>query len=113
MTDFVYLYRRPSQGTESPQQMQERMQRWRAWFTDLEKNGNLPNYGQPLDNNGGGVVKDAKGRCSDGPYAETKDIVVGYSVVAANDLEHAMKLAQGCPIFEQGGMVEVRPILKM
>jgi hypothetical protein len=32
MSEFVYLYRRQSIPTGSPQQMQERMQRWRAWF---------------------------------------------------------------------------------
>jgi hypothetical protein len=93
--------------------MQETMQRWQAWFKDLETKGHLANYGQPLDTTGGSVVKDKKGSFSDGPYAETKDIVVGYSLIEATDLPQAMKLATACPIFDQGGMVEVRPIMKM
>ena len=97
----------------SPQEMQERLQRWRAWFSDLEKKGHLAALGQPLANTGGSVVKDKKGGFSDGPYAETKDIVVGYSLIAAEDLEQARFLATGCPIFEQGGLVEVRPVMKM
>jgi hypothetical protein len=58
-------------------------------------------------------VKDAKASFSDGPYAETKDIVVGYSVVTADSLEHAIALTKGHPIFDQGGMIEVRPVMKM
>jgi hypothetical protein len=113
MDQFVYLYRRTATPPASPQQMQDVLQRWQAWFKDLEKGGHLANLGQPLATSGGGVVKDKKGSFSDGPYAETKDIVVGYSLIAANDLGQAMKLAAGCPIFEQGGCVEVRPIMKM
>lgn len=71
MSEFVYVYRRPPMPPLSPQQMQERMQRWRAWFNDLEQHGHIVNLGQPLANTGGCVVRDSKGRMSDGPYAET------------------------------------------
>jgi len=49
----------------------------------------------------------------DGPYAESKDIVLGYSVVQAKDLAEARTLAGGCPVLGYGGMVEVRPIRQM
>jgi len=49
---------------------------------------------------------------TDGPYAETKDIVIGFSVIEAKDFEQAVKLAAECPLVEIGGLVEVRPILK-
>jgi hypothetical protein len=114
MSEFVYLYRRSATPpSESPQQMQERMQRWQAWFKDLEKNGHLANYGQPLEDKGGGVLRDKKGSFSDGPYAETKDIVVGFSIVTAKDLDQARALATACPVLEQGGVVEIRPVMKM
>jgi len=93
--------------------MQERMQRWQVWFKDLEKKGHLVNLGQPLEMKGGAVVKNAKGSFSDGPYAETKDIVGGYSLVKAKDLEEAIALTKGHPIFEMGGMIEVRPVMKL
>ena len=46
----------------------------------------------------------------DGPYAETKDIVNGFTLIEARDLPHAVELSKGCPILETGGSVEVRPI---
>ena len=45
---------------------------------------------------------------TDGPYAE-KDVVGGYTIVEAKDIAHAIELSMGCPIFECGGLVEVRP----
>ena len=113
MNEFVYLYRRPAAPPGSPQKMQAMLERWREWFDHLERSGHLAVYGQPLDTSGGGVATDAKGSMSDGPYAETKDIVVGYSVVRARDLREAIALTNGHPIFDQGGMIEVRPVLKM
>jgi hypothetical protein len=59
------------------------------------------------------VARDKSGTVSDGPYAETKDIVIGFSIIEAKDLDHALALARTCPVFDQGGMVEVRPILRM
>jgi hypothetical protein len=113
MSEFVYLYRRPPMAPESPQQMQERMQRWSAWFKDVEKRGHLASLGHPLAPSGGGVVRDKSGSVSDGPYAETKDIVMGFSVIEAKDFAEAVTLSKGHPIFDVGGLIEVRPILKM
>jgi hypothetical protein len=50
---------------------------------------------------------------TDGPFAEAKDVVGGYTLVEARDLEHAVELSKGCPIFEREGAVEVRPVMKI
>ena len=52
-----------------------------------------------------------KGDITDGPYAETKDIVIGFSVIDARDLEEAVTLARACPLVEAGCLIEVRPVL--
>jgi hypothetical protein len=93
--------------------MQDRMQRWMTWFKDLEKNGHITSKGQPLGNAGGGVVKDSKGNVSDGPYAETKDIVIGFTLIEAKDFDQAVKLTAGWPGFAEGGLIEIRPVQKM
>jgi hypothetical protein len=116
MRDFMFLYRIPTptanQPAESPQQMQERMQRWTAWFKDLESRGVLKNIGAALESTGA-LVKDKKPAITDGPFAEAKDIIGGYSVVSAENLAHANELAIDCPVFKMGGFVEVRPIRQM
>lgn len=73
--------------------------------------GNLKSPGHPLEATGKLVSGKSKS-VTDGPYAE-KDTVLGYSLVEAKDLGHAAELSMGCPIFETGGHVEIRPLLKL
>ena len=89
------------------------MQKYQTWFNDMEARGHLAQYGQPLEPKVGRVVKDKAGSFSDGPYAETKDILMGYSVITATDLDEAVALTKGNPIFDEGGVIEIRPILKL
>ena len=115
MSEFLYLYRLSPDSLremDSPQKMEERLKKWTAWFKDLEAENHIKNPGHPLATSGA-VVKDKRGTVTDGPYAESKDIVGGYTLVEARDLAQATELAAGCPILEGGGLVEVRPIRQM
>ena len=49
---------------------------------------------------------------TDGPFAETKEVLGGFNVVEAESLEEALRLAAGFPWIEVGS-VEVRPILSV
>jgi len=111
MDEFLFLYRggdRP--GT--PERMQRQMQKWVAWLKELSDKGHIKDPGHPLDH-AGKVVKGNPKTVTDGPYAEAKDLVGGYTLVQAKDLGQASELSFGCPIFDIGGLVEVRPIMKM
>jgi len=59
------------------------------------------------------LVVGKKKSVNDGPYVEAKDIIGGYIVVEAKDLDEAVEISKGCPILEVGGSVEVRPIEKL
>jgi hypothetical protein len=111
MTDFVFLYR-GGKRPESPAQGQQVMQKWMDWLKDLKAKGHIKDPGHPLEPTGK-VVKSRTGAITDGPYAESKDLVGGYSLVLADDLAQAVEISKGCPIFDAGGLVEVRPIMKM
>jgi hypothetical protein len=110
MSEFTYLYR-GRETSASPEQMQKTMQKWMAWFKELSAEGHLKDPGHPLEQTGT-VVKGKQKAVIDGPYAEAKDVVGGYTVVEAKDLAHATELSKGCPILDVGGSVEVRPIQK-
>ncbi len=115
MSEFLYLYRLSPDSLremDSPQKMQVRLEKWTIWFKDLEAKNHIKNPGHPLAISGA-VVKDKRGTVTDGPYAESKDIIGGYSLIEARDLAQATQLASGCPILEHGGFVEVRPIRQM
>ncbi len=47
---------------------------------------------------------------TDGPYLETKEVIVGFYVIEAPDLETAVLTARANPIVQHGGGVEVRPV---
>ena|SRR5579871_519228 len=111
MSEFVFLYRGGESG-RSPERMQQMMQKWMTWLKDLADNGHLKDKGVPLER-AGKVVQGKQKAVIDGPFAEAKDIVGGFSIVQAPDLDHAVELSKGCPIFEVEGAVEVRPITKM
>ncbi len=96
----------------SPDQMQKTMEKWIAWMKELGANGHLKDRGNPLERSGK-VVKGHEKSVTDGPYAESKDVVGGYTLIEARDLDQAVELSKGCPIFEFGGSVEVRPVMKM
>ncbi len=111
MSEFTYLYRGAS-PSGSPEEMQQTMQKWVAWMKELGDKGHIKDPGHPLERTGK-LVKGKQKTITDGPYAETKDIVGGYTLIEAKDLDQAVELSLGCPIFERGGLVEVRPVLKM
>jgi hypothetical protein len=113
MNEFVFLFRvaeeaqREAMGT--PARAQKSMEAWMEWVRELEAKGLLKNPGQPLDRTGK-VVRGADA-VTDGPFVESKDIVAGFMVVRARDLEHAVELAGGCPMLPVGS-VEVRPVME-
>ena len=112
MSEFVYLYRGGDRPTgQSPEQAQQQMQKWMGWLKGLADRGHVKDMGHPLEK--GGKVVRAKKAISDGPFAEAKDLIGGYTIVTAGDIDQAVDLTTGCPIFEAGGAVEVRPVQKM
>ena len=108
MSEFTYLFR-GRQTSVSAEQRQKQMEKWVVWFKELNDRGVLKNPGHPLDFTGK-VVNGNQKIVKDGPYAEAKDLVGGFIVVEAENIDHAAELAKGCPILEVGGSVEVRPV---
>src|SRR5207249_6083827 len=46
---------------------------------------------------------------TDGPFAETKEVLGGYFLADCNDLDQAIELAQRIPLVDKGS-VEIRPL---
>jgi hypothetical protein len=111
MSEFLYVYRGGHREKQSAEAMQQIMQKWMTWMQGLAEKGHLKDRGHPLEPEGKLVSSGGK-NITDGPYAE-KDLVGGYSLIEAKDLAQAAELSKGCPILERGGLVEVRPIMRM
>jgi len=57
-------------------------------------------------------VRDGKRTTTDGPFAETKEVLGGYYYVDVKDLDRAIELAGKIP-GARTGTIEVRPILEL
>ena len=113
MNQYLYLFRGGDEGyaQQSPEEMQAHMAKWGEWMVKISQSDE-PVPGLPLKNEGK-VVTDWGKVVTDGPYPEGKEIVGGYVLVDAKDLDHAVELSKDCPIFELGGKVEVREAASM
>jgi hypothetical protein len=116
MSDFVYLFRSTPEAQAramgTPADAQQSLKKWLSWVAELQSKGQLKDPGRPLDR-GGSVVSGATKLVTDGPYAESKDVVLGFMIVQARDLPEAVEISKGCPIVEGGGSVEIRPVIPM
>lgn len=108
MSAFVFIYHGPA-PKGSPEQLQQSMQKWNAWMNDLVEKGHIIDQGHPLERTGK-IVKGSQKMVTDGPFAESKDAIGGYSLIEAKDLAQAVELSKNCPILLREGAVEVRPV---
>jgi hypothetical protein len=112
MTKFLYLFRSNPEllKAASPEEMERLMKAWMKWTDELREAGHLQQLGERLKPTGK-LVRGKNKAVTDGPFAEAKDTIGGYLLVEANDLDQAVELSKGCPIFELDGYVEVRPVV--
>ena len=108
MTDYLLLIRGCSATTQSPEQLQKHLQKCRTWIENLTRDG-IFKGGQPLDD-AGKSIRGKKAVVTDGPYAESKDLVSGYIIIQATSLSKATEIAKGSPMLEYDGSVEVREL---
>ncbi len=56
------------------------------------------------------LVRDGSMSTTDGPFMETKELLGGFNIIEARDLNEAVMLAAKMP-FAQLGHIEVRPVV--
>lgn len=93
----------------SADQLQRQIERYMRWIEKLRSEGQFV-AGEPLAETGKVLSGKNGSTVTDGPFAESKEEVGGYFIIRARDLDSAVELSKGCPIFANNGTVEVRPI---
>jgi hypothetical protein len=107
---FMLIFRggAVSRSDMSPSELQAHVAKWYEWSDALTRQGRN-NAGTPLENPGA-TVRGRDRVVTDGPYAESKDLVTGSMIIEAASLEDAIEAARSCPTYEFDGSVEVRPV---
>ena len=112
MKEFMLLIRNEadSKSSFSPETHQQFLNACMIYIDGLMKNGNLKSA-QPLIREGK-MVSGSPGAFKDGPYNETKEVIVGYYHILAKDFDEAIAIAKGNPEFAytKTARIEVRPI---
>ncbi|HLN95707.1 MAG TPA: YciI family protein [Flavobacterium sp.] len=114
MERFMFLFRGGNTHVHTAKDSEEvkaYIQSWMTWMQDLGEKGILAG-GEPLQTTG----KQVNGKdkvVTDGPFVEAQEMVGGYLVINARDIDEAVAIAKGCPIFNEDGKVEVRPLQKL
>jgi hypothetical protein len=98
MAKFVFIYTGDSRA-DTEEEQQEQMAAWGAWFEQL--GGAVTDMGAPF---GGSKTVGGNGAAT---------AATGYTIVTAGSLDDAAGMAQGCPILQNGGAVEVYEAMEM
>jgi hypothetical protein len=104
--------RDPSQAT--PEQLAASMEEWTEYTADLLRRG-VMEAGEALEGvETATTVKLRSGETltTDGPFAETAEVLGGYYVLKVKDLDEAIEIAAACP-GARDGSIELRPIAEL
>lgn len=111
MKDFMMIFMGPDYQDLglSPDQMQERMGKWFSWHEKMSAQG-IVKHGDALHATG----KHLNGKnklVSDGPFVEGKELIGGYYVISAENMDAAVEVAKDFPDFDLEGTVEIREVM--
>ena len=104
--EYLVLSRGQWDAAASQQEVQAAIDAFYIWY-DQSVAAGLMKPGHRLAREGKVVSKRS---VTDGPFAETKEVVGGYWFIVAQSLEEAVALAAQNPCLAYGLSVEVRPV---
>lgn len=107
---FLLLFRHTDWDKNMPlEEAGSLMNRINEWFEKLAGEG-LVLGGHPLHSSGVSVSGKGGATVTDGPFTESKEVIGGYVILAAPDLDTAVQIAKSNPILDYGMTVEVREV---
>ncbi|WP_428668330.1 YciI family protein [Runella sp.] len=92
----------------SPEAIQVEIQKWNNWI------GGIAAQGKMIATEGlyptGKTVSGSNHIITDGPFTEGKEIIGGFMILSADNIDEAIALSKGCPIYDSEGRVEIRQV---
>ncbi len=114
MQYLLLLYSTPDAGPQGEEEMAAEMPAWFAYTEELTQAGAMVG-GEALqmpDTATTVRLRDGERLMTDGPFAETKEILGGFYLIDVPDLDAALEWAAKVPSATYGS-VEVRPIMEI
>jgi hypothetical protein len=95
----------------SPAEIQRIIQKYKDWSTKLYQAGKVHDSNKLVDREGRVVRRRGEGLdVTDGPYAESKELLGGYWMIEAGSYDEAIQLLSDSPHLGFGGSFEVRRV---
>lgn len=105
---MLLLFDNPSDYADvTPEQMQQVVKEYGSWAQKMGKAGKLAG-GEKLADEGGKVI--TQSGVTDGPFAESKEVLGGYFILDAASYDEAVELASSSPHVKYGASTHVRQI---
>ena len=113
MKDYLLLFRGGLDFSKAaPDQLQQAIGNWKNWVEELSKKG-IYRSGERITRNDAAVVNGTGRQVTEGPYTVSNEMVGGYIGIKAENLQQAIEITKGCPIFNFDGKVEIREVAVM
>ena len=98
----------------SPDEQARMREAYLGWAARMRAEGRVTG-GEKLTEDPGRVMQRRQERTivTDGPFAESKELIAGFFLLEAADYDEACRLAESCPHLAFGGRIEVRQIEKI
>ncbi|ASZ12836.1 YciI family protein [Chitinophaga pendula] len=108
MPNYIILMREPDgrTGTHTREEIAAHQQHWQSWMGQWRSK---LTGGKGLTLNGR-LIKGRDAQVSDGIHQVGTEIVGGFLLLTADNLDEAVEIARGCPIYEFDGYAEVREL---
>jgi len=110
----LLIYSAENVGPQTEEEMMAEMPAWFGFTEELNQAGaNLAGEALlPAATATTVQVRDGKRITTDGPFAETKEVLGGFYIIEADDLDAAIAWAEKIPSAPYGS-VEVRPVMEI
>lgn len=107
MQEFLIILRGDGLNHLSPDELQQVFNQYKAWVEEL---GDQYIDGQRLQEHGSLLMDNKTPPATDGPFLEPKEMIAGFFLIRAENLEQANMIAQTSPHLGLYSL-EVRPLV--
>ncbi|WP_149304490.1 YciI family protein [Pareuzebyella sediminis] len=106
MKQYLILLKGKKELDYSPEELQKRLEAYRIWVTTIHDHYVTDNR---LERRGAHLTKKDE-IATDGPFLEAKEIIAGFIIIKASNLDEAVEISNSSPLLDYFEMY-VRPMI--